>query len=169
MKKVALLTLREKIRKVLINYFTTQFVLMIIVGLTTWGILTLLNLKYALVLAILTGVLSAIPNFGILVATVVASLVAVFDQVVFLQNTSSIIEGIVVLLIFVLLNKLVDLFLAPFFLGKTNNINPLVVFLVTLLGTIFFGIWGAIFAMPVFLIAKTVLEDFNNQDSRPNS
>lgn len=161
MKKVALLTLREKIRKVLINYFTTQFVLMIIVGLTTWGILTLLNLKYALVLAILTGVLSAIPNFGILVATVVASLVAVFDQVVFLQNTPSIIEGIVVLLIFVLLNKLVDLFLAPFFLGKTNNISPLVVFLVTLLGTIFFGIWGAIFAMPVFLIAKTVLEDFN--------
>lgn len=169
MKKVTPRTLGEKIRKVLINYFTTQFVLMIIVGLTTWGILTLLNLKYALVLAILTGVLSAIPNFGILVATVVASLVAVFDQVVFLQNTPSIIEGIVVLLIFVLLNKLVDLFLAPFFLGKTNNINPLVVFLVTLLGTIFFGIWGAIFAMPVFLIAKTVLEDFNNQDSRPNS
>lgn len=143
MKKVASLTLREKIRKVLINYFTTQFVLMIIVGLTTWGMLTLLNLKYALVLAILTGVLSAIPNFGILVATVVASLVAVFDQVVFLQNTPSIIEGIVVLLIFVLFNKLVDLFLAPFFLGKTNKINPLVVFFGHLIGNYLFWSLGS--------------------------
>ena len=162
MKKVASPTLGEKIKKVLINYLTTQFILMVIVGLATWGILTLLNVRYAVLLAILTGVLSAIPNFGILVATVVASLVAVFDQVVFLQNVPSIIEGIVILVIFVLLNKLVDLFLAPFFLGKTNKINPLVVFLVILLGTIFFGVWGAIFAMPVFLIVKTVLEHFSN-------
>ena len=162
MKKVASPTLGEKIKKVLINYLTTQFILMVIVGLATWGILTLLNVRYVVLLAILTGVLSAIPNFGILVATVVASLVAVFDQVVFLQNVPSIIEGIVILVIFVLLNKFVDLFLAPFFLGKTNKINPLVVFLVILLGTIFFGVWGAIFAMPVFLIVKTVLEHFSN-------
>jgi predicted PurR-regulated permease PerM len=156
-------TLGVKIGKTLGNYFTTQFILMLFVGFSTWGILALLNVKYAILLGIATGVLSAVPNFGMFIAVVAITLVAIFDKAVFLPNSPSIIEGVVVFLIFVIFNKLVDFLIAPIFLGKTNKANPLVLLLVTLFGTIFFGITGALLAMPLYLVVKTTIDHFRGQ------
>lgn len=157
-KKNIQLTLGSKIWKVLITYFKTQFILMLIVGLLTWGILFLLKVKFAIPLAILTGVLSGVPNFGIIIATIVATLVAIFDKVVFLPNATPLVEGLAVMVIFIILNKFVDLILAPIFLGKTNKVSPFVIFMITLLGTVLFGVAGAILAVPLYLVIKTVIE-----------
>jgi predicted PurR-regulated permease PerM len=157
-KKALSETLGEKIKKVLLNYFTTQFILMIIIGLATWGALSLLDVRYTVLLAVLTGVLSGIPTFGMIIATIAITLVAIFDKAVFLPNAPAIVEGLVVLLIFILLNKFVDLILAPIFLGKTNKVNPLILILVVFIGSIFFGPIGAILAIPLLLVVKTVIE-----------
>jgi predicted PurR-regulated permease PerM len=161
-KKTVQPTLEQKIKRVLGNYFKTQLMLMVIVGVVTWGILALLNVKFAVTLAIMTGILSAIPNFGIVIATAVATLVAIFDNVVFLPNSQPIVEGVVVLVIFVLFNRLVDFFLAPVFLGKTNKINPFILFLLVILGTVFFGVPGAILSVPVFLVVRVIWKHFSN-------
>lgn len=161
-KRAAPLTLDEKIKKVLRNYFATQFVLMVIVALVSWGVLTLLNVKYAIILSVLTGLLSAIPNFGITIAAVITTLVVVFDKINIWPNSSPVLEGLLVLIIFVLFNKFIDLFLAPLFLGKANKVNPVILFVIVLLGTFFFGIWGAILSVPLFLVMKTVVEHFSD-------
>lgn len=162
-QKVASLTLGEKIKKVLVAYFTTQFILMIFVGLATWGILTLLHVKYAILLGIFTGVLSTIPNFGMILASVAATLVALLDGVNMWSNSPQWLEGLIVLAIFFTFNKFVDLILAPIFLGKTTKANPFIIFLVVLAGTIFFGIWGAILSVPLFLVVKTIVGDLANR------
>ncbi len=151
-------TLGQKIWKVLLGYFTTQFILMVLVGLASWGILELLNVKYAVFLGILTGVLSAIPNFGIFIATLFITIITIFDNVTMWQGSSPWLEGLVVLIIFIVLNKIVDFLVAPLFLGATNKINPLVILLVVISGTIFLGIWGAIFSVPIYLVIRTAIE-----------
>lgn len=161
-KKEPQLSLGHKIGKVLVNYFTTQFILMTLIGVASWGILTLLKVKYALTLGILTGVLSGIPNFGMIIATIAATLVAFFDKANMWTGSPPWLEGVVILIIFFVFNKIVDMLVAPLFLGKTNKVNPFVVFLLVVLGTIFFGIWGAILAVPAFLVIKTVTEHFSN-------
>lgn len=161
-KKKVSLSLGQKIGKTLLNYITTQFILMVLVGVASWGILSLLNVRYAILLGVLAGVSSGIPNFGMIVTTVAATLVAFFDKVNIWNGSSPWLEAFLVLIIFVLLNKFVDLILAPIFLGKTNKINPFIMFLLVLLGTIFFGVWGAVLAVPVFLVVKTIIEHFNS-------
>lgn len=159
-KKEVSLTLGQKIGKVLFGYFTTQFILMVLVGFASWGVLSLLHVKYAVLLGILTGILSGIPNFGIFIATVAVTLTAFFDKVNMWPGSSPWLEALVVLVIFVVLNKIVDLLIAPLFLGMTNKVNPLVVLSVVVLGTITFGVWGAILAVPIYLVIKTVVEHF---------
>lgn len=154
-------SLGQKIKKVLINYLLTQLVLMIIVSLAIFGILTLLNVKYAVLLAILTGVLSVIPNYGMIVSSFIVALVAIFDNAVFLPNLPPFVEGLAVILILVILNKLSDTFLAPILLSKQNKINPLLIFFTVILGTLFFGVIGAVLAVPILLVIKTVLDHYN--------
>jgi len=165
-KDINMLNLTSKIKVVLLNYLKTQFILMLIVTFLVWGILSLLNIKYSVVLAFITGSLSVIPFFGMTVASIAAFLVAIFDQVAFLPNASPIIEGIVILLIFFVLNKIVDLLLTPLFLGKTNKTSPLLLILAVFLGTTFFGFVGAFLAVPVLLVFNTALEHFRSKESR---
>lgn len=155
--------LTSMIRVVLVNYLKTQFVLMLIVTVLVWGILSLINVKYSIILAFFTGALSIIPFFGMTFASIAACLVAIFDMVVFLPNVHPIIEGLVILLIFFILNKFVDLLLAPLFLGKTNKINPILLILVVFFGTIFFGIMGAFLAVPILLVLKTTIEYYSGK------
>lgn len=162
-KRVAPLTLQDKIKKVLANYFSTQFVIMIIVGVATWGILTLLHIKYPIILGVLTGVLSGVPNFGMFIAIIAIFFVAIFDKVVFLPNTAPIVEGLVVLVIFVLLNKIVDLLVTPIFMGAATKINPIVMFVVIIVGTAFLGPIGAVLAVPLYLVVKTIVTHFSER------
>lgn len=154
------LTLRAKIIKVLRDYLVTQFVLMIIVFIAVLAILTMLKVKYALLLAILTGVLSIIPNYGMVVSTIIVAAVASFDNVTFIQNVSNYVEGVAIILILVVLNKIIDTFLSPILLGKTNKISPLTIFIVVMLGTLTFGILGAVLSVPILLVTKTIWEHY---------
>lgn len=154
------ISLGKKIRKVLVNYLFTQLILMAIVTLVVWGFLYFLNIKYSLLLAVLSGVLSAVPNYGVISSSIVVALVAIFDNVVFIPNMPSFVEGVVVVLVFLIFNMLIDTFLAPLILGKGNKLNPLLVFVSVILGTLFLGIIGAILAVPTLLIIKTVLEHY---------
>lgn len=154
-------SLGGQIVKVLFAYFTTQFVLMIIVGLATWGILSLLGIKYAILLGVITGILSGIPNIGMFFATIAIVLVAIMDKVNFWPNSSPIIEGLVVLIIFIVLNKLVDFILAPIFLGRAVKLNPIILFFVIILGTVLLGPAGAVLAVPVLLVVRTIVKYYN--------
>lgn len=157
--------LNKKILKVLITYFTTQFILMVIVGSATWGILSLMNVQYAVLLSVVTGVMSSIPTFGMLIATVIIAIVAIFDNVSMWVNSPVWLEGLVVLAVFFVFNKIVDLALAPIFLGKANKLSPLTVSLLVVFGTMFFGVWGAILAVPIYLVIRTSVEYYRSYPS----
>lgn len=155
------LGLMRKIGMVLKNYLVSQFVLIIINTLAVWGILALLNVKFALILGVFAGVLSIVPNYGIIVSCLIVALVAMLDKAIFLPNLPSFVEGLVVIAILVIFNKLVDLLISPLFLSKTTNINPLLLIFVVILGTILFGIPGAILSVPVILVVKTIMDHFH--------
>lgn len=156
------LSLGQEITKTLVNYLKTQFVLILIVTFLVWIILFLLKVKFALLIAFGAGALSIIPTFGMITAAFVAGLVAILDNSVFLPNSSVYLEGLVVLLIFFILNQIIDFFLSPLFLGKTNNINPFLLFLVVFTGTISFGIAGAILSVPILLVSITILKYYQS-------
>ncbi len=160
-RKTVHLTLGQEIKKVLVSYFATQFILMILVGFLTWLILSLLKVGYAIPLAVLTGVLTAVPKLGMLLATVITAVVAALDQVHMWAGSPAWLEVIIILVTFFIFDKLIDLIVAPLFLGKATKTNPLILMLVILLGTVLFQIPGAILSVPFYLVIKTIITHSN--------
>ena len=148
----------EKVKKVLLAYLKTQFVLMLITTLAVWLALQILGVRLALLLAVFTGAVSIVPNLGILVASVVVSLTAIFDGRVLWSGTSSVWEGVVVFLLMMMINKIIDLLVAPMFVGKVGGVNGWLMLGLVTLGTLIFGFWGALLTAPVVLAVKTIFE-----------
>jgi len=153
-------TLAGKIRQTLIQYAKTQLLVVIVVTFVSWIILSLLNIKYALLLAFITGSLSTIPFIGMTTAALLTGMVAVFDGVHFPSDIHPIFEGVTILIIYLIMNQLIDLFLAPYVMGKMTDIRPVFIILSVIVGTWIFGIAGTLLAVPVLLVARTILKYF---------
>lgn len=117
------------------------------------GILTaigyyLIGLPYPLFLAFIIAVLNVIPYFGPIIGAVPALLVAL------ITTPSLLIWTLVVNLI---IQMFEGNFLAPYVVGRRVHIHPIIIIFVILFGAELAGIWGLIFAVPVFVVFKVIV------------
>lgn len=138
-----------------------QLLLGLIVGLMVYVGLSLLHVKYALLLSLMVMVLELVPMVG----PVVAAIPAVF--LAFLQSPSL---GIWVLVLYVVVQQLENHVLVPLVLGRTLGLNPVVVIIALLIGEKLAGIPGMILAVPISTIIVEMLDDVARQkESRRTS
>ncbi len=153
-------SLPKKIVSVLALYVKTQLVLMLTVAVVSWVVLRLIGVQFPLLLALMTGSLSVVPILGMTVAGFIVSSVAIFDSIRFLPHVSVLLEGLVMVAVYALLNFAIDYFLSPYLIGKSSGIPPVVLLVFVLLGTFVFGAWGAFLTVPVILVVKTITKHY---------
>lgn len=124
-----------------------QVILMLAVGLVTYIGLTLLNISFALPLAIIAGLLEIIPNIG----PTVSSVPAIIVPIVIDQNP---IMAVFVIALYVLIQQLENHLLVPRVMQSAVGIHPLVTIISIIVGLQLAGVGGAIMAVPLFLVAK---------------
>lgn len=146
----------KEIKKALVSYLRTQFVIMIVVTVLSWMLLSSLRVRFSLLLAFITGALTAVPIAGMVTSAIITSLVATFDRVRFISNGPEFIEGIVIIVLYLIFNGLVDLLISPYVARKFTRLHPVVVFCGVLIGSALFGFLGAFLAVPVLLVGRTV-------------
>ena len=127
-----------------------QMLLGLIMGLVVYVGLSLMGIKYALLLAFLAAVLEIVPIVG----PVLAAIPAVF--LAFLQGPSL---GLWVVLFYVAAQQLENHLLVPVVLGKTVGLNPVVVIIALLVGQQLAGIPGMILSVPVATVIVEMLDD----------
>ncbi|MBU1179682.1 AI-2E family transporter [Patescibacteria group bacterium] len=123
----------------------------LIVGIFVYIGLTILGVKYALVLAILAGLLELIPYFGPPIAAVPA---------VFLAFSQAPIKGFLVLALYVIIQQLENNILVPKVMQKAVGLNPVVSILSLGIGFKLAGFLGAILAIPVATAVGVFVMDF---------
>ncbi len=132
------------------RWFQAQLLLSLIVGLMTFVALSILGVKFALVLAGLIMVLELVPNVGPVLAAIPAVGLAFF------QSPSL---GFWTLGVYILIQQVENHVLTPLIMGKSLGINPVAVIIALLVGFNLAGIIGMILAVPV---ATVVVEWFND-------
>jgi predicted PurR-regulated permease PerM len=138
-----------------------QLLLGLIVGLAVYIGLSILHVKFALLLSLMIMVLELVPMVGPVVAAVPAVMLA------FLQSPSL---GIWVLILYIVIQQLENHILVPLILGKTLNLNPVVILIALLVGENLAGIPGMILAVPISTIIVEMLDDVAKQkESRKTS
>ncbi|WP_407168711.1 AI-2E family transporter [Bradyrhizobium sp. ORS 111] len=114
------------------------------------GLGLLLGVPHAVFLALITGLLEAVPVLGPAIAATLAGLVAIQHNSEF-----SAIIGYAVYL--TALRLLIDQLFGPVVLGAASRVHPALVIFCFLAGGTLFGVVGIIIAVPVALIIKATL------------
>lgn len=132
--------LTNKVQKKMGSWVLGQAILsLIIFGLTFLG-LTILNVEFALVLALIAGALEIIPYIG----PFISLLPAVFFA--FLQNPPL---ALAVLILYIVIQQLENHIIVPIVMSKSVGLNPVLVILGILIGGSLGGILGAVLAVPL--------------------
>lgn len=141
----------ERIQAQMGNWLRGQLFLGLVIGVITYIILSIMGVKYALVLAIFAGFLEIIPYIGPVIAAVPA---------IFLGLLQSPLIGLLVLVAYILVQQFENHLLVPKVMEKAVGLNPLVVILVILAGAKIAGVPGAIVAVPAATALSVVLGNF---------
>ncbi|MCL5676247.1 MAG: AI-2E family transporter [Patescibacteria group bacterium] len=155
--KIDIAILFKKINQVLGDYLRGQVFLIILMSTVSWLALSLLQVRYSLIIGIFTGVMEIVPIIGPIVAGTVAVLVAVFDGVTSF-GLPPLFQGLVVAALYFLLRQTEDIFVIPHVLGHATKLHPLVVLFAVLAGGHLWGILGMILAIPVAALFRIVFD-----------
>lgn len=131
-----------------------QLLLGLIVGLMVYVGLSLMHIKFALLLGIMMIFLELVPMVGPVLGAVPAATLA------FLQSPTL---GLWVVLFYIVVQQLENHVLVPLILGKTLNLNPVVVIIALLVGNELAGIPGMVLSVPVATIIVEMLDDLARQ------
>ncbi|HXK41027.1 MAG TPA: AI-2E family transporter [Candidatus Paceibacterota bacterium] len=138
-----------------------QLLLALIVGLVVYVGLSLMGIKFALIMGLLAFAFEIVPVVGPVLAAIPAVILA------FLQEPTL---GLWVILFYVVVQQLENHILVPVVMGKTIGLNPVVVIIALLVGANLAGIAGMIIAVPVATIIVEVLDDMaKKKESRRSS
>lgn len=128
-----------------------QIILVFVIGILAYIGLLILDVDYALTLAMVAGISEFIPYVGPIIGAVPA---------VFLAFTQSPAKALLVIILYVVIQQLENQLIVPKVMQKTVGLNPIVVLVVTLIGATVAGVLGIILAVPTATILSIFVHDF---------
>jgi predicted PurR-regulated permease PerM len=130
----------NKIYRTVGGYVSGNLFISLIAGSATTVLLLILGVPYAFALGLLVAILDLIPLAGATLAAIIVSSVA------FLDGT---LNGIIVLVFFILYQQLENHVLQPLVYSRTVQLSPLAILISVLIGAELAGVVGALAAIPV--------------------
>ncbi len=140
-----------EIDKSLSQFVRGRLILAIYVGIATTIVLLILNINFAVVIGLLTGIADIIPYFGPFLGFLPAVIFAFLDSVS---------KGIWVAIIFVLIQWVENNVLAPKIIGESTGLHPITVLLGIIIAGNLYGVLGMIFVIPLVSILKILIGFF---------
>lgn len=133
------------------GFLRVQVALGIIVGISTFLVLVILRVNYALSASVAAGILAIIPVVGPILAIIPPLLPALLVSL----NT-----GLITLAVLFLLQQIIYNVISPKVIGDTLKLHPIFVLLSFVIGYKIGGAWGAVFAVPVTSAIVVITREF---------
>ena len=145
------------------GYVAGNLLISLTAGITTYVVLSILNVPFAVPLAVLMAFLDLIPLVGATLGGIVIALVTVFND--FPSTT------IVWAIFFIIYQQVENNVLQPVVYRRTVNVAPLAVIVAILIGGSLLGILGALVAIPIAATIQIIIKDVwaNRQGGEPET
>jgi predicted PurR-regulated permease PerM len=144
-----------EIKELWAAYLRSQIALMFIVGIVFTIAWLAIGLPGALIIGILAGILTIIPDLGPLIAAIVAIAVALLEGSLYLP-LSNFWFAILVLVIYMVLINLKNIWLRPRLMGRSVHLHEGLVFIAIIVAVLLQGILSAIVIIPVIASALVI-------------
>ena len=162
-KKVINAIFKERVAKNIDKYFykgsgiffkfvASQLLDAIVVGILTSIIMTIMGIKYAVLLGFMIGLFNLIPYFGAIIAIIIAGLITIL--------TGGLTQALWMVAIVTIVQQIDANIINPKIIGGSLKISPLLVIFAVTVGGAYFNILGMFLAVPVAAVLKELLNDY---------
>lgn len=146
--------------EVFFKFLSSQLLDGFVVGVMVSIAMSILHVKYAVLLGFMIGLFNLIPYLGAVIAVVVSIIITAL--------TGGVSQAIWMAIVVIILQQIDANIINPRITGNSLNISPiLVIFSVTVFGA-YFGIIGMFLAVPIVTVIKLWIEDYINIRNQKN-
>jgi predicted PurR-regulated permease PerM len=140
------------------GWVSGQILLCVIIGVVSWLGLTLIGVPYAVVLALVAGIMEAVPNIGPIIAAVPAVIIAALYSPW---------QALLVALLYLGIQQLENYVIVPRVMSKAVELHPLAVLLALMVGGELMGVLGAVLAVPVTAAISVIVDEIRAERLSP--
>ena len=151
----------QKINKIFSKYLFCLILDAAIMAALATVILSVLRVKYAIILGIMIGIFNLIPYFG--------AIIAVSLSVIITLITGGLAQGVWALVLLILVQQADANFIGPKIMGEVLDASPLWIILAVTLGGGLFGVGGMIVSVPVLVTIKMAVTELINEKEAEQS
>ena len=142
----------DRTNEIFLKFLTSQLLDAIVVGILTSIAMSIMGVKYAVLLGFLIGLSNMIPYFGAIVAVVISIIITFL--------TGGVSQAVWMAVIVIILQQVDANIINPKIVGDSLKISPLLVIFAVTIGGAYFGILGMFLAVPVVAVIKIIILDF---------
>ncbi|MEI2271248.1 AI-2E family transporter [Sphingobacterium sp. ML3W] len=140
----------RQIQYVVKKYLIGLLIQMSLVSLLVFICLSLIGVKYSLLLALITGVFNVLPYVGIFSSMLIIAILTF--------ATASFTHVVLVILALIIVHMIDSNFIVPKIVGSKVKVNSLFAMLSIIIGEMIWGISGMFLAIPILAIVKIVMD-----------
>lgn len=138
--------------RVFFRFLSSQVIDAVLVGILATIVMSILKVKYAVLLGFMIGLFNIIPYFGAIVAVVIAVLITIM--------TGGLSQAIWMAIWVTILQQIDANIINPRIVGNSLEISPLLIIFSVTVGGAYFGVLGMFLAVPVAAVLKILIDDY---------
>lgn len=151
----------NRTNQVFFKFLSSQLLDAIVIGILTSIAMSILGVKYAVLLGFFIGLSNLIPYFGAIVGVGISIIITIF--------TGGIGKAIWMAVVVIILQQIDANIINPKIVGNSLKISPLLVIFAVTIGGAYFGVLGMFLAVPVFTVLKIIVEDYIDHRNKMKS
>lgn len=141
----------HRTNEIFCKFLSSQFLDAIVVAILTSVAMSIMHVKYAVMLGLFIGLFNLIPYFGAIIAVAISVILTIL--------TGGLSKAIEMTIVVIILQQIDANFINPKIVGESLEISPLLVIFSVTIGGAYFGILGMFLAVPVAAVIKLLITD----------
>ena len=141
----------HRTNEIFCKFLTSQFLDAIVIGVLVSIAMSIMKVKYAVLIGVFIGLFNMIPYFGAIIAVTISICLTIL--------TGGLSKAIEMAVAVILLQQIDANIINPKIVGESLKMSPLLVIFSVTIGGAYFGIMGMFLAVPVAAIIKVFLCD----------
>ena len=142
----------EKSNKIFGKFISSQLIDAVVVGILVTIAMSIIGVKYAVLLGFMIGLFNIIPYFGAIIAVALSILITII--------TGGLSQAIIMAIVVIILQQIDANIINPKIVGNSLKISPLLIIFAVTVGGAYFGFLGMFLAVPVVAVLKIIINDY---------
>jgi len=142
----------DSTNRIFYKFISSQLIDAIIVGILVTIAMSIIGVKYAVLLGFMIGLFNIIPYFGAIIAVAISVIITII--------TGGLSQALIMAVVVIILQQIDSNVINPKIIGNSLEISPLLVIFAVTVGGAYFGVLGMFLAVPVVAVLKILVNDY---------